>query len=70
VAISAPSAAGRLMLELSVLPGLLLVLNVKVKVIGVNYVLIPFLEAVNISSKTEMIDCEEVDGLFLRDDSL
>jgi len=43
------------MLELGVLPGLLLVLNAKVKVIEVRHVLISFLEAVNIAQRQKWL---------------
>jgi len=67
--ISAPSAIGELMLELGVLSGLLLVLNVKVKVIEVKHVPIQSLEVVNIAQRQKWLT-EEMDGLFLGDNFL
>jgi len=49
--INAPSAVGKLMLELGVLPGQLLVL----KVIWVKHILKPFLEAVNIAQRQKWL---------------
>jgi len=63
--INAPSVVGKLMLELGVLPGLLLVVNAQVKVIGVKHVLIPFLEAVNIARRQKWLTVRRWMDFFL-----
>jgi len=54
-----------LMLALGILPDLLLVLNVKVKVTGVRYVLVKFLEVVNIAQRQKWLTVKKWVDFFL-----